>query len=144
MGKGEKVFPSAETRTTTVGVRVPARYDQLVMLRALAETVALIADFGIDEVADIRLALDEVATALMQDAVPGTDLDCSMSYGESSMDISVTARTVDEDGPDRNGFGWHILTTLTDSVAVDVGPRDDTGGYLTTVQFRWSRGRADA
>ncbi|HLS78622.1 MAG TPA: anti-sigma factor [Nocardia sp.] len=144
MGKGEKVFPSAETRTTTVGVRVPARYDQLVMLRALAETVALIADFGIDEVADIRLALDEVATALMQDAVTGTDLDCSMTYDESSMDIAVSAHTVSEDGPDRNGFGWHILTTLTDSVGVDVGARDDTGGYPTIVRFRWSRGRADA
>jgi len=144
MGKGEKVFPSAATRTTTIGVRVPARYEQLVMLRALAETVALIADFGIDEVADIRLALDEVATALMQDAVPGTDLDCALSYGEASMDISVSARTLTEDGPDRSGFGWHILTTLTDSVSITTAPRDATGGYLTTVQFRWSRGRADA
>jgi serine/threonine-protein kinase RsbW len=57
--------------TTTVGVRVPADLEQLLMLRALAETVSLIADFALDEVTDIRLALDEVATSLILDAVPG-------------------------------------------------------------------------
>ncbi|WP_228806575.1 hypothetical protein [Nocardia cyriacigeorgica] len=58
--------------TTTVGVRVPAELGQLLMLRALTETVSLIADFALDEVTDIRLALDEVATSLILDAVPGS------------------------------------------------------------------------
>ncbi len=145
MGKGENVFPSSSTRTNTIGVRVPAVYEQLIMLRALAETVVLIADFGIDEVADIRLALDEVATALLQDAVPGSELDCAFSYDETTMDITVSAVTVSETGPDQRSFGWHIVSTLTDSVSTSTGPRDATaGGHPTVVQFRWSRGGADA
>src|SRR5690606_10944100 len=53
----DSVSDSVETTsrdTTTVGVRVPAEHEQLVMLRALAEMVALIADFGLDEVTDTR------------------------------------------------------------------------------------------
>lgn len=141
MGKGENVFLSSSARTNTIGVRVPAVYEQLIMLRALAETVALIADFGLDEVADMRLALDEVATALLRDAVPGSELECGFTYGESTMDITVSAVTLSEAGPDEHSFGWHIVSTLTDSVSTTTGPRDAaSGGYPTMVRFRWSRG----
>lgn len=141
MGKRENAFLSSSARTTTIGVRVPAVYEQLVMLRALAETVALIADFGLDEVADMRLALDEVATALLRDVVPDSELDCAFAYGESTMDITVSAVTLSETGPDERSFGWHIVSTLTDSVSTTIGSHDAaSGGYPTVVRFRWSRG----
>ena len=141
MDTGENVFLPSSTRSTTIGVRVPAVYERLVMLRALAETVALIADFGLDEVADMRLALDEVATALTRNAVPGTELDCTFDYGESTMDIIVSAVTLTETGLDERSFGRHIVSTLTDSVSTTTGPHDAaSGGYPTVVHFRWSRG----
>ncbi|WP_040793761.1 ATP-binding protein [Nocardia paucivorans] len=140
MGKGENVFPSSSAQTNTIGVRVPAVYEQLVMLRALAETVALIADFGLDEVADMRLALDEVATALLQDAAPDSELDCAFAYDESSMDVTVSAVTVSAAGPDEDSFGWHIVSTLTDRISTTIGSHDPAaGGYPTVVRFRWSR-----
>ncbi|MGW4121742.1 hypothetical protein [Nocardia sp. NPDC004711] len=48
-----------------VAVRLPADAGELAMLRALAETLMLTADFTIDVVTDVRVALDEVATALI-------------------------------------------------------------------------------
>ncbi|MGK8505318.1 hypothetical protein [Nocardia asiatica] len=45
MSKAEGT-PPATTRTGTISVRVPAVSEQLAMLRALAETVMLMADFG--------------------------------------------------------------------------------------------------
>src|SRR5690606_10181223 len=90
----DSVSDSVETTsrdTTTVGVRVPAEHEQLVMLRALAETVALIADFGLDEVTDIRLALDEVATSLIAGAVAESTLSCDFDYDEHRMTVRVTS-----------------------------------------------------
>ncbi|WP_028477314.1 anti-sigma factor [Nocardia sp. CNY236] len=129
------------TRTGTVGVRVPAASDQLAMLRAIAETVLLMADFGIDEVTDIRLALDEVASALVLDAVDGSELDCVFGFDGPTVDVRVRAVTASDASPDRAGFGWHVVATLTDSVSASQEVFDAAvAGYPTVVDFRWVRG----
>ncbi|MGQ4599606.1 ATP-binding protein [Nocardia sp. R6R-6] len=144
MSKGEGTSP-ATTRTGTISVRVPAESEQLAMLRALAETIVLMADFGIDEVTDIRLALDEVASALVLDAVPGSELDCAFSFDGDAVDVRVAAVTMSDATPDQSGFGWHVVATLTDSVsASQETPDPAAGGYPTTVDFRWVRGGSDA
>ncbi|MEV6324996.1 anti-sigma factor [Nocardia sp. NPDC051787] len=136
--------PPATTRTGAISVRVPAESEQLAMLRALAETVVLMADFGIDEVTDIRLALDEVASALVLDAVPGSELDCAFSFDGDAVAVRVSALTRSDATPDQAGFGWHIVATLTDSVSASQGAHDAAaGGYPTTVDFRWVRGGSD-
>lgn len=136
---GEKT-PRSSTDTTTIGVRVPASLEQLTMLRALAETVALIADFAIDEVTDIRLALDEVATSLIMDAVPGSDLDCEFSYEAGRMFVRVRATAASEGGIGESGFGWHIVRTLTESISSAQAPFDSArSGYPTEVDFTWVR-----
>src|SRR5690606_15260246 len=86
---GDRARWQPATAATTIGVRVPVRTQQLTLLRAQAEQVGLTADFAIDEVADIRLALDEVATALLLDAVLSTDLDCELDYAEARMSVRV-------------------------------------------------------
>lgn len=127
-------------RTRTMAIRVRADFEELAMLRAVTETVALVADFGIDEVTDIRLALEEVATALIQDAIPESELDCTIGYRDATMEIRVSAITTSDSGPDQHAIGWHIVSTLTDSVTVAVEPSADVpGGYRTSVAFRWTR-----
>jgi serine/threonine-protein kinase RsbW len=114
------------------------------MLRALTETVAMIADFGLDEVIDIRLALDEVATSLIFDAVPGSTIDCEFSYDESQMFVHVASVAVAETVVAHAGFGWHIVRTLTDSIAAMQSPFDHVvSGYPTAVDFNWVRGVSD-
>lgn len=141
MGMGEWSSQSAAEKTTTIGVRVPAELEQLTMLRALAETVALIADFAIDEVVDIRLALDEVATSLILDAVPGSTLDCDFTYSDNEMFVHVAAVAVSESVVGQAGFGWHIVRTLTQSIAAAQEPFDSAvSGYPTIVHFSWARG----
>ncbi len=137
---GERAWQQPTTAATTIGVRVPARPEQLTMLRALAETIGHIADFAIDEVADIRLALDEVATALVLDAVPGSELDCEMDYGQDRMCVRVRGLTRSKDAVAQSGFGWHIVRTLTDSVEAFQEPYDFVvRGYRTAIEFDWSR-----
>ncbi|MFG1796591.1 anti-sigma factor [Nocardia sp. NPDC049149] len=134
----------SSTETTTIGVRIPARLEQLTMLRALAETVALIADFAIDEVTDIRLALDEVATSLILDAVPGSNLDCEFTYDTNHMFVHVAAVAASVTVVGQAGFGWHIVRTLTHSIAAAQAPFDGVvSGYPTIIDFSWVRGAAD-
>ncbi|MEU6558763.1 ATP-binding protein [Nocardia nova] len=138
----EKVSP--EAGTTAIGFRVPAVADQLIMTRALTETVALVADFGIDEATDIRLAVDEVVSALIVDAVAGTEIDCTFTAGESTMDVRVAAVTTGADCPDTSGFGWHIVSTLTQWVRTSNSGYDESaGGFPAVVEFRWARGGTD-
>ncbi|QIS07559.1 anti-sigma factor [Nocardia brasiliensis] len=114
------------------------------MLRALAETVALIADFALDEVTDIRLALDEVATSLVLDAVPGSQLECEFTYDTDQMFVHVAAATTSEQVVGQAGFGWHIVRTLTHSIAASQAPFDGAvAGYPTVVDFSWVRRASD-
>ncbi|WP_067824525.1 ATP-binding protein [Nocardia inohanensis] len=132
------------TDTSTVGLRVPAELDQLTMLRALAETVALIADFALDEVTDIRVALDEVATALIVAAVPGSYVACDFDFDEQRMQVRVGGTCTGPDALDENGFGWHVLDTITEDLTAHHQPYDPaSGGYPTVVEFSRLRGSAD-
>ncbi|MFC9995048.1 ATP-binding protein [Nocardia sp. NPDC127526] len=133
-----------KTDTSAIGIRIPADLGQLTMLRALAETVALIADFALDEVTDVRVALDEVATALIVGAVPGSCLDCDFDFDEQRMRVRVTAVAADSEALDEGGFGWHVLQTLTESLTAHTGSFDRaSGGYPTVVEFSRMRGEGD-
>lgn len=131
-------------RTSTVGIRVPADLGQLTMLRALAETVALIADFALDEVTDIRVALDEVSTALIAAAVPESVLDCEFGIDGDRMTVRVNVLAEIDDPLDENGFGWHVVRTITDGISSHTEPFDGLrGGYPTIVEFGRARGDID-
>ncbi|MCM6772130.1 ATP-binding protein [Nocardia sp. CDC159] len=131
-------------QTSTVGIRVPADLGQLTMLRALAETVALIADFALDEVTDIRVALDEIATALIAEATPGSSVECDFGFDDGKMRVRVTGVASVADALDENSFGWHVLQTITDTIAADTAPFDAArNGYPVVVEFSRGRGEAD-
>ncbi|WP_067542677.1 ATP-binding protein [Nocardia crassostreae] len=134
----------AKTDTSAIGIRIPADVEQLTMLRALAETVALVADFALDEVTDVRVALDEVATALIVSAVPGSCVDCDFGFDEYRMRVRVAAVVIDNEAMDKAGFGWHVLQTLTESLTAQTGSFDPiSGGYPTVVEFSRTRGESD-
>lgn len=139
---GERISKSPAT-TSTIGIRVPAELDQLVMLRAIAETIALIGDFALDEVTDIRVAVDEIATALMRGAAPDSELECEFGYNARRMTVRMRVAAGAHDVIDEGGFGWHVLRTITETLAVERDPFDKAvSGYPTTVIF--SRIRSDA
>ena len=48
------------TSRTPVELRVRAEDGQLPVLRAVAEVIAVLTDFNLDHVSDIKLAVDEI------------------------------------------------------------------------------------
>ncbi|QIS13410.1 MULTISPECIES: ATP-binding protein [Nocardia] len=129
--------------STPVEIRVAAAVPQLPIVRGLAETLVLLSDFTLDEVADIRLAVDEVCSTLIAVALPGSFLQCRFTIGEKELLVRVDGVAATEGLPDEHSFGWHVLRTLTDQVAAAQEPFDATAsGYPTTVEFRRVRGKA--
>jgi serine/threonine-protein kinase RsbW len=124
------------TRATSTRVQIDADLSQVVMLRAVAETVALIAGFTVDEVADIRVALDEAATCLILDAVPESEIHCEVTADGFRIRIAVTAVCGSDHPIDTTGFGWHVLHTITDHLAVDHDAYDrKQGGHRVAIAF---------
>ncbi|MFC9895848.1 anti-sigma factor [Nocardia sp. NPDC127579] len=135
---------SAEQGTSSpVEIRVAAAVTQLPIVRGLAETLVLLSEFTLDEVADIRLAVDEVCSTLIAIAAPGSSLHCWFSIGDTELLVRVSGLAAAEGLPDQRSFGWHVLRTLTDSVQASQDPFDTAAsGYPTTVEFRRVRGKA--
>lgn len=119
-----------------VRLRVPADFDQFPVVRALTRTLAVLADFTLDEIADITLAADEVCTQLITSARPGSDLHCTVTPAEHRLRITIAAHVEHPGEPRRQGIGWHVLDTLTDSLSVSENPADtDPTGWDVVVDF---------
>ncbi|MFJ4655144.1 anti-sigma factor [Nocardia sp. NPDC088792] len=126
--------------TGGIGLRIPAELEQLPMLRAVAETVLLTADFTLDVVTDVRVALDEVATALILSAAPGREIDCDFRYDLRQVEVQVTTVVQTDEALRENSFGRHLLDTLTDSIRTVYSPFDtELRGYPVVVDFSRSR-----
>lgn len=124
------------SRATSTRVEIDADLSQVVMLRAVAETVALIAGFAVDEVADIRVALDEAATCLILDAVPESQIHCEVIADGFRIRIAVTAVCGSDHAIDTTGFGWHVMHSITDHLAADHEAYDrEQGGYPVGIAF---------
>ncbi|WP_232840067.1 MULTISPECIES: ATP-binding protein [Nocardia] len=127
--------------TTTVRIQVPARREQLALMRALADAVTVDAEFRPEDIADIRLVLNEVATALVVDAVPGSMIDCRFTYDKNRMSVEVDSAAWANSGVTQRDFAWRIVRTLTHDATASQEPFDITvSGYPTHVEFDWRRG----
>ncbi|MEV6769731.1 anti-sigma factor [Nocardia sp. NPDC051030] len=125
-----------QSRSGELDVRIPARLDQLSMLRALTETIMLTADFTIDLVVDMRVALDEVVTALILAAVPGANVDCAFRYDGRQVAVTVGSVLESDGAVDGNTFGRSFLEALTDSMETAAGAFDSAlGGYPVVVHL---------
>lgn len=130
-------------RSTPVEIGVAATVSQLPIVRGLAETLVLLSDFTLDEVADIRLAVDETCSTLIELAAPGSQLRCRFMVGLEDLHVRVEGLAATSKLPDQRSFGWHVLRTLTDSIDVAQQPYDEEiSGYPTVVEFRRARGKA--
>jgi serine/threonine-protein kinase RsbW len=108
---------AVQAQRSVVEVRTSASAALIPTIRAVASDLAARADFDLDAISDLRMAVDEACATLVDVAAPGSDLHCEFTVlGER---IEVRAR-VDIAGPgstvSTDTFGWRVLQTLADSV----------------------------
>ena len=99
-----------------VTLRLPAASAYLSVLRTATASLASRLDFTIDEIEDLRIAVDEACAMLLVQAVPGAELECSFELTGDAIDVAVTVATLDGEEPSRATFAWTVLTALAGQV----------------------------
>ncbi|MEJ2870725.1 ATP-binding protein [Actinomycetospora sp. OC33-EN08] len=99
-----------------VEVRVPAVPRAVVTMRTVAADLAARAEFTLDAVADLRMAVDEACSGLIPLARPDTKLTCTFILDEERITVTATVSTAGHERLPTDSFGWRILTTLADDV----------------------------
>jgi serine/threonine-protein kinase RsbW len=117
-----------------VEVRLPADLAQLFVLRSLAATLAIRQDFSLDGVEDVKLAVDEMCSAVTVRAQNGAELVCRFTAADGCVDVAVTTVADAADPISRDTFGWLVLTSLTDSVSSWSEP-EPAGGHRLSAEF---------
>jgi serine/threonine-protein kinase RsbW len=120
-----------------IRLSIPASSAWVVLVRTAATACCARLDFDVDRLEDVRLAVDEVATMLIERAVPGTEIRCELvPYDDGRLDIALRAETDSGALPRTDTFAWAVLTALVDDVTTTVDASE------TTVLLRTSRSAA--
>ena len=75
--------PRRELRLT-----LPADSQYIRVARLLASGVALPAGFGVDEAKDLRIAVDELCSTLMEATLDGGDISLVVSVGDGEVEVT--------------------------------------------------------
>ncbi|MFE3194825.1 hypothetical protein ACFXHA_37875 [Nocardia sp. NPDC059240] len=122
------------SHTGTIGVTVAARAEMLPMLRSVVETVLLTADFTLDVVADVRVAIDEIVTALVG-AAEGVEVACALRYDRHRVEVRVSALTSTADVLPKNSLSRHLLESMVDGLSIDYRADQALETYRMVVCF---------
>jgi serine/threonine-protein kinase RsbW len=99
-----------------VSVRLPATPVYLTVLRTTTASLAARLDFTLDEIEDLRIAVDEASCLLLAAARPDTELTCDFELVDDAISVTVAAYTSDGRGPARDSFAWTVLSALAGQV----------------------------
>ena len=107
--------PSGAGRDVVV-LRLPAAGAYLSVLRTATASLASRLDFTIDDIEDLRIAVDEACAMLLTQAMAGADLECRFELTTDAIDVAVSVLTLDCAEPSRDTFAWTVLTALAGEV----------------------------
>ena len=99
----------------TIHISVPAEAQYVGLVRSTSAHVAAHCDLTMDQIEDLRLAVNE-AFAFLVDPSADSSIDITFTVDGSTLAITLKGpHTIQE--PDRNSFGWTVLSALVNAVA---------------------------
>jgi serine/threonine-protein kinase RsbW len=107
-----------------VTIRMPADGAYLSVLRTATAGLAARLDFTLDDIEDLRIAVDEACAMLLSQAIPGSSLECSFALEPDCMAITVSVPSLNPRPPSAETFAWTVLSALAGSVEAQAGPGD--------------------
>jgi serine/threonine-protein kinase RsbW len=131
-GTGTLPPPTARDHVT---IRLPAEGAYLSVLRTATAGLAARLDFTLDEIEDLRIAVDEACAMLLAEAGDDNTLECDFELGGDTMTISVSVQSPLGRLPAKDTFAWTVLTALAGHVDSQIGPDD-----RVTIVLRKTRG----
>ncbi|MEU7813329.1 ATP-binding protein [Pseudonocardia sp. NPDC049154] len=119
---------TVETPGSVVEVRTSASASLIPTIRAVASDLAARADFDLDAISDLRMAVDEACATLVDVAVPGSSLRCTFDVREELIRVHAEVDTGDAATPvSTDTFGWRVLQTLADEVELEANGSGTVG-----------------
>lgn len=101
-----------EVRTSASAALIPT-------IRAIASDLAARADFDLDAISDLRMAVDEACSTLVDVAAPRSAMRCVFRVRPERIQVDAEVQTAQADTVvSTDTFGWRVLQTLADEVEV--------------------------
>jgi len=120
------------TDDDVVHLTVPADGGYLGVLRTATAGLAARLQFALDEIEDLRIAVDEACAMLLAIATRDAELECRFSVTDDALTVEVTVPTVrGATLPGESSFAWKVLTALTTSAAATAADGRATISLLT-------------
>ncbi|WP_018222787.1 ATP-binding protein [Salinispora pacifica] len=115
-----------------VHLTVPADGGYLSVLRTATAGLAARLQFALDEIEDLRIAVDEACAMLLSIATQHAELECRFSVTDDALAVEVTVPTSRGARlPAESSFAWKVLTALTTSAAATADNDRATISLLT-------------
>lgn len=115
-----------------VTIKLPAAGAYLSVLRTATAGLAARLDFTLDEIEDLRIAVDEACAMLLAIATPRAELECRFAVTEDALTVEVSVATVRGARlPSESSFAWKVLTALTTSASAEATGHTATIRLLT-------------
>jgi serine/threonine-protein kinase RsbW len=101
---------------------VPASGAYLGVLRTATAGLAARLQFTLDEIEDLRIAVDEACAILLAVAALDAELACRFTVTDDTLTVeaAVPAASPAVRLPSGESFAWQVLSALTDEVAAQV------------------------
>jgi len=128
--QGTKTQAEREISRDQVTVTMPAEGAYLSVLRTATAGLAARLDFTLDEIEDLRIAVDEACAMLLAQAIPGTGLTCAFDLDSDQMTITVSVVAAQPRMPAKDTFAWTVLSALAGTVDSRLGPEDQVSIVL--------------
>ncbi|WP_018216842.1 ATP-binding protein [Salinispora vitiensis] len=123
---------SQPTSDDVVHLTVPADGGYLSVLRTATAGLAARLQFALDEIEDLRIAVDEACAMLLSVATQHAELECRFSVTDDALAVDVTVPTSRGARlPAESSFAWRVLTALTTSAAATTDNDRATISLLT-------------
>jgi len=113
-----------DSRADHVQLSMPAESAYLSVLRTATAGLAARLDFTLDEIEDLRIAVDEACAMLLAQAIPGTSLECGFDLGADQVTIVVSVVAAEPRIPAKDTFAWTVLSALAGTVDSRLDPED--------------------
>src|SRR5687768_3981447 len=109
-----------------IRLSVPAEAGYLTVVRTAAAAVAGRLNATVDDIEDLRIAVNEACAVLLAHADAGADLSCRFEIGDDGrLGFRVVVPSSQGEVPEPGSFAWMVLESLTGEVSV--GTDTDSG-----------------
>ena len=122
-----------ESAESPVELSVAAQSDRLPIIRAVVESTLYFDDWTVDDVADVKLGVDEICSQLIAVSEAGRRLTVTIRPGRLGMVGQIEGSTSTGLDLDTAGFGWRVVETVTDTQTLTYV--DSGGDRRVTVRF---------